>query len=158
MIHVQTVHLETGEVESGKLDLVPRVAEGEKICGLFGDWLGGQPSQFRERIPFLKRGEMELDWTAASGGVAFAAFMEHGEPLSLSVLLSGVEEEADTGMLEGFLRMLPPGLFTPTGERPLLATLLFPGQPESAATLQLLSSALSSVFFRTVFALRDTTR
>ncbi len=154
MFYVQALHLETGEMESGKLDLVPKVAEGEKICGLFADWLGGQPAAFQAKIPFLKKGDVELQWNAAAGGVAYASLVENGEPLSLSVLLAGVDAEADAGMLDGFLGLLPDGLFQPAKERPLLATLVFPGRPEATPLLQLLTTALASVFFRTVFALR----
>lgn len=157
MFLVQAIHLESGEVENTTFDLVPKVEQAEKICRVFGEWLAGQPSEFRERIPFLTRGDMELEWTAASDGVAFAALIGGGEPLSVSVLLAGINAEADNGMLEGLLRMVPEDVFTPSTQRPLLATLLFPGAPEAIPTVQLLTTALASVFFRTVLGLNEAT-
>jgi hypothetical protein len=135
------------------MDLVPQVEEGEKICGLFAEWLGGQPGQFREPIPFLTRGDMELEWDAAAGGVAMAGLYSGREALSMSLLLSGIDAEADQGILNGFLQMMPPGAFQPAAERPLLITLLVPEIPEAIPTIQLLTTALASVFFRTVLRL-----
>lgn len=151
----QAIHLESGEVEDATFELVPKVEQAEKICRVFGNWLSGQPSEFRERIPFLTRGDLELEWTAASDGVAFAALISGGEPLSVSVLLSGVNAEADRGILEGLLRMVPEDVYTPSTQRPLLATLLFPGSAEAVPTVQLLTTALASVFFRAVLGLHE---
>ncbi|MDX2154583.1 MAG: hypothetical protein SFV54_27825 [Bryobacteraceae bacterium] len=148
------MHLESGQVEDSEFDLTPTVAEGERICGLFDEWLKGQPPEFQERVPFLKRGDLELSWSAASGGVAFASFHSEGAPLSMSLLLSGLDSEADRGLLIGMAETgLGPEVAAELDapQRPLLATVLFPGAPEAVPTLQLLSTALASVFFRKVF-------
>src|SRR5512143_3549162 len=99
MFFVQAIHAESGVVENATFDLAPKVEQAEQVCGLFGEWLAGQPSEFRERIPFLKRGDLGLDWSAASGGVAFAALTDGGETLSVSVMLSGIDAEAGRAVL-----------------------------------------------------------
>ncbi len=150
---MRTLHLESGQVEDGEFDLIPKAPEGERICGLFAEWLQGQPPEFQERVPFLKRGDLNLSWSAASGGVAFASFQSEDAPLSMSLLLAGLDPEADRGLLMGMAEAgLGPEVAAELDapHRPLLATVLFPGAPEASPALQLLNTALASVFFRKV--------
>ncbi|MFN3322580.1 MAG: hypothetical protein ACK5AZ_03705 [Bryobacteraceae bacterium] len=165
MFAVRTVFPDQARVEESTFELTPTHEQGEKVCSLFRDWLSMQPTEFRAPVPFLKRGDIEMQWAAASGGVAFASFFESGSALSMSVLLSGVDEEADLGMLAGLVSsVIEPILgiearrILEVRERPLLATIILPGSPELAPTLQLLTTALASVFFRTILALRDEAR
>lgn len=124
------------------------------MCDLFRRYLADRPSQFRDRLPFLRRGDIELDWSAADGGVALASLFCSNEPASISVLLSGQNSHADQLMAEVFrenvLDVLFAGQFNEVLEvtaRPLVIQVLFPCDPEWAPAVQLLSAALASVYF-----------
>ena len=81
-------------------------------------------------------------------------------PLSLCVLLSGLNPEADQGMATGFEQaVLGPvlGGLQPEerlqllgGEGPRLVILLMPGRPELNPAVHLLNTALAAAFFRAV--------
>lgn len=155
MFHVRCILPNQGRIEANRFDLQPTNAEGEAVCDLFRRYLADRPSQFRDRLPFLRRGDVELDWAAAEGGVALASLFCSNEPASISVLLSGENSEADTMMAEVFrenvLDLLFGGEFNDvleTPERPLVIQVLFPCDPEWAPAVQLLSAALASVYFR----------
>lgn len=155
MFHVRCILPYEGRIEANRFELCPTNAEGEAVCDLFRRYLAGRPSQFRDRLPFLKRGDIELDWSAAQGGVALASLFCSNEPASISVLLSGRDVEADRVMAEVFrenvLDLLFGGEFHEVldiPERPLLIQVLFPCDPEWAPAVQLLSAALASVYFR----------
>jgi hypothetical protein len=155
MFHVRCILPHQGRVEANRLDLHPTNSQGEAVCDLFRRFLAGHPPQFRERLPFLKRGDIELDWSAADGGVALASLFCGSEPASISVLLSGQNPEADRIMAEVFrenvLDVLFCGEFSEilsVVERPLLVQVQFPCDPEWAPAVQLLSAALASVYFR----------
>ena len=72
------------------------------MCGLFLDFLSENPPEFRKALPFLKKGSTELQWAAADGGVAFAAFFEENRPVSMGVLISGL---STYWVVKKFLRM-----------------------------------------------------
>lgn len=160
MFYVRTIHPAEKRVEVAGYDLQPTLGQGEAVCTLFGDFLAERPAEFRQRLPFLNNSDIELQWAAASGGAAFAAFFGGGETLSMGVLLTGVNEESDSLML-GALRehaagpMLgeDAGRLLESPERPLLLQLQMPGQPERLPALQVLSTALASVYFRAILAL-----
>jgi hypothetical protein len=155
MFHVRCILPHQGRIEANQFDLQPADSQGEAVCDLFRRYLSDRPSQFRDRLPFLRRGDIELDWSAAEGGVALASLFCSSEPASISVLLSGVNPEADRMMTEVFrenvLDLLFGGEFYEVLEipdRPLVVQVLFPCDPEWAPAVQLLSAALASVYFR----------
>ena len=164
MFYVRNIYLEEARVEEGKFDLVPTNEQGQAVCAVMTEFLTNRPPEFRDRLSFLKKGDMELDWSAAPGGVALASLFESSEPATMSVLVTGVQPEADRMMLEMFRDNVLVPLFDGAPvehinklidvvDRPLLLQVLFPGAPEWAPTVQLLSTALASVFFRTMLQL-----
>ncbi|MFN0165025.1 MAG: hypothetical protein ACKV22_01230 [Bryobacteraceae bacterium] len=157
MFTARTVFVESRSADSASYELVPASEEAQRVCGLFLEFLAHRPPQFRERLAFVTRGDYELDWNAAPGGAAFAAIYQNGEPLSMGVLLSGVHPEVDDQMLSALrstvLEMAVPaeaGQLASAEERPLLLNVVFPGSPESTPALQLLTTALASVYFRCI--------
>ena len=169
MFHVRNIYLEEARVEAGKFDIIPTNAQGEAVCALVAEFLTNRPPQFRDKLAFLKRGNFELDWSAVAGGVALASLFDEDEPATMAILLTGVEPEADRMMLDLFrdnvLRPVfdsaPPeqvNELVDVPERPLLLQALFPISPEWAPTLQLLSTALASVYFRTILQLSATAK
>ena len=160
MFVVRTIHPVDKRVEAASFELKPGLEQGETVCSLFREFLAGRPQEFRDRLTFLKKEDIELEWAAAPGGAAFAALFHENLPLSISVLLAGVDESADHQML-GALRatVLEPVMgaeaerVMEAPERPLMMTVLFPDAPELIPTVQLLSTALASVFFRTMLQL-----
>jgi hypothetical protein len=160
MFYVRTIHPEDNRVEVAGFDLEPELEQGRSVCELFGRFLADHPAEFRERLPFLKNTDIELQWAAASGGAAFAAFFSDGETLSLGVLLAGVNEESDAMMLEALRESVAVPMLGEQAEsllnwpeRPLMLQLQMPDQPEKVPTVQLLSTALASVYFRAILAL-----
>ncbi|MBL8174306.1 MAG: hypothetical protein JNK48_06540 [Bryobacterales bacterium] len=150
---VRTVFLDPAKVEAIQYDVVPTNEHGKAVCDLFLDFLSENPPEFRKALPFLKKGSTELQWAAADGGVAFAAFFEENQPVSMGVLISGLAAEADEQMI-GSIREAIFGdeetdmLDAP--ERPLFLNVLFPGSPELHPQTQVLSAALASVYFRVI--------
>lgn len=157
---VRVIELEPRRVQSGKFDMEPRHEQAAKVVALMRSFVAGQPAEFRERLPFMKEGDWVADWKAASDGVAFVSFHEAGEPVSLAVLLAGIDPAADMGMSGGFEQaVLNPmlGALKPEergklfgGDGPRLIVLLLPGRPELNSAVQLLNAALGAVFFRAV--------
>jgi len=88
VFHVHNILLEDGRIESGQFELNPTSEEGQAVCTVFTEFLKNRPTAFREKIAFLKRGDFELDWSAAGGGVALASWAESGETLAMGVLLT----------------------------------------------------------------------
>jgi hypothetical protein len=165
MFTVRTIFPGEQRVEAGSYELEPSNEQGKAVCGLFLDFLLEQPTEFRSRLPFLKKGETELEWTAAEGGAALATFYESGEPVSMGILLSGVKPESDQQMMAALRQaVLEPlfgeaaGEFLEAPERPLLLNVIFPGNPELAPRTQLLSTALASVFFRVILQMHERMR
>jgi hypothetical protein len=152
---VRTIFAGEDRVEALEYDLIPANDQGKAVCNLFLDFLSGRPAEFREKLPFLKHGNTELEWAAAAGGAALAAFFEDDQPVSMGIFLTGVNEESDDLMVDALRRALIQPLFGEPGEaylqvneRPLLLNVIFPGYPELIPRTQLLSAALASVFFR----------
>ena len=155
MFYVRCILPHQGRIEANRYDLQPTNSQGEAVCDLFRRFLADRPSAFRDRLPFLRRGDIELDWSAAAGGVALASLFCSSEPASISVLLTGKDLEADRMMAEVFRENVLDTLFggefsevLEVEERPLVIQVLFPGDPEWTPAIQLLSAALASVYFR----------
>jgi hypothetical protein len=164
MFHVRNIYLEEARVEAGKFEIVPTNPQGEAVCALIAEFLTNRPPEFRDKLDFLKKGKFELDWSAVSGGVALASLFDDSQPATMSVLLTGVEPEADRMMLDLFRDNVllpvfdeaPPdqlNTLIDVPERPLLIQALFPISPEWVPTVQLLSTAIASVYFRTILQL-----
>jgi len=159
MFYVRTIHPEDKRVEVAGFDLEPKIEQGQSVCKLFGSFLADHPAEFRERLPFLKNTDIELQWAAASGGAAFAAFFGEGHTLSIGVLLTGVNEESDALMLDALRESVAVPMLgkeadalLESPQRPLMLQLQMPDQPEKLPAVQLLSTALASVYFRTILA------
>ncbi|MFN7933264.1 MAG: hypothetical protein U0R19_08055 [Bryobacteraceae bacterium] len=150
---VRTVYLDPPKVEAVHYDVIPTNEQGKAVCGLFLDFLSENPPEFRKPLPFLKKGSTELQWAAADGGVAFAAFFEENRPVSMGVLISGLVPEADEQMLASIHEAIfgeQPAETLDAPERPLMLNVLFPDSPELHPQIQLLSTALASVYFRVI--------
>lgn len=155
MFTVRTIFPGEQRVETGSFEITPSNEQGRAVCALFLEFLSEQPAEFRAPLPFLKKGQTELEWASASGGASLASFYEAGEPVSMGILLSGLNEEADRQMLDALRQAVLEPLFggeadryLEATERPLLLNVIFPGNPELTPRLQLLATALASVFFR----------
>jgi len=163
MFHVRTIHAEDCRVDTAAYDLEPALPQGRVVCNLFAEFLSTRPMEFREPLTFLNKNPLELEWAAAAGGAAFAAFLENGTALAITVLLSGKDAEADRQMLDGLRQVVAgPMLGEETercleaAERPLMLVLVMPGSPERIPTLELLATALGSVYFRAIAQLGGT--
>ncbi|MBK5290460.1 MAG: hypothetical protein JJE04_02040 [Acidobacteriia bacterium] len=143
--------------QDSNIDLTPALPQGVTVCNLFAGFLAGAPGQFRERLPFLNKHEIELEWTAAPAGAAFAAFYNAGDTLAMAVLLSGADQTADEQMLMSLRSSILDPMFgagstslADLPQRPLLVMVQFREQPELTPTIQLLAAALASVYFRAI--------
>ncbi len=151
---IQNIYADGAKSDAHELPLKPN-EEAEKVCALFADFLAGHPAGFREKLPFLNRGNYELEWAAAAGGSAFATFYESDAPVSMGVLLSGNDEESDRQMLDFFVSSPLEPMFAstrPAAIRPLLLQVNFMDRPDAAPVVQLLATALASVYFRAIAA------
>jgi hypothetical protein len=153
---IRTIHPDEGRVDIATYDLAPTNEQGEMVCRLFVEFLASHPPEFREKIPFLKKDGMELQW-AAGEGAAFASFFDGGEPVSMGILLTGLNEEADTEVLASMRNdLLRPIVgdeadrLTEAPDRPVLINVVPPGRPEMIPVVDVLCTALASVFFRAV--------
>ncbi len=164
MFAVRTIHpAENGppRVETAQFDLEPPLAQGKTVCNLFAEFLAERPGEFREKLPFVNKLDIELQWAAAGGGAACAAFFHEGRALAMGVLLSGVEPEADEGMIEALGLSIVAPMFGEEfaaregqmSERPGVLMVQMNDSPELIPTSQLLMTALASVYFRAVQAL-----
>ncbi|MBL8211734.1 MAG: hypothetical protein JNK87_13525 [Bryobacterales bacterium] len=159
---VRTVDAESRQVEIGQFDLIPQEEHAEAVCDLFLRFLADRPPGFREELPFLKQPGTELEWAAAEGGAALASFYDQGQPVSMGILLAGLNEEADKRMLDGLRATAGYAIFREdvarcldAPERPVLINILFPESPELRPRVQLLATALASVFFRIIAAIKE---
>ncbi|HYO83177.1 MAG TPA: hypothetical protein VES20_17355 [Bryobacteraceae bacterium] len=144
-------------MKENSLRITPDNPHAQSVCSLFERYLCGRPPSFRDQISFLRKGEFELDWSAADGAVAVASFFNYGQPVSMTVLVSGLDPVVDTLMLETFRENVLHPLFGDQFDaalaceaRPMLLEVIFPGQGEWLPALQLLSASLASVYFRGV--------
>jgi hypothetical protein len=149
---VRLLRLEDNAVEQGSFELEPSMEQAAAVCRLMRELLSARPSQFRDKVAFLKRGDIELEWNAAEGGVAFATFYEAGEPLTVAALAYESGSEAGRGVREGFFQMLRAKPFDglPDDSTPLLLIAALPGRPESLPLMQLLNTTLAAVYFTAV--------
>jgi hypothetical protein len=153
MFTVRTVRPGNARVEAAQFDLEPQLPQGRTVCNLFAEFLAERPAEFRETLPFLSKLEIELQWAAAARGSAFASFFHEGKTLGMAVLLSGSEPESDSQMLQAInVSIFEPMLGTAVEieERPGVLLLEMDDRPELMPTLQLLITALASVYFRAV--------
>lgn len=155
MFTVRTIFPDQPRVETGSFEIIPSNEQGQAVCSLFLEFLSGQPPEFRAPLPFLKKGATELEWASAGGGAALASFYEEGEPVSMGILLAGLSEESDRQMIAALRQSVLEPVFGDAAdsyldapERPLLLNVIFPGNPELTPRIQLLATALASVFFR----------
>lgn len=158
----RTFYPDQDRVEASEFDLLPEQEQAQAICDLFLDFLSEQPLEFRKPLPFINNANIELEWAAAEGGAALASFYHDNEPLSMAILLTGIQPEADSRMLEGLRQaVLEPVLGDQSAkhldstERPLLFHVIFPGRPEYSPRAQILATALASVFFRAVLTIHQ---
>ena len=105
MFHVRCIHPDQGRIEANSFELQPTNSQGEAVCDLFRRYLADRPATFRDKLPFLRKGDIELDWSAAKGGVALASLFSSGEPAAISVPLTGLDPEADRIMWKCSARM-----------------------------------------------------
>ena len=161
MLHVRSIFPDQGRVEATSFELTPTNPQGEAVCSLFERYFCQRPPSFRDALSFLKRGDFELDWSAVNGGVALASLFQNQAPVCLAVLLTGINPDADSTMLEVFRETVLNPLFgcefddaTTEASRPLLVQVLFPVSPEWIPAVQLLTVSMASVYFRTVLQTR----
>lgn len=154
---VTTIHAESGRVETVGYDIVPALPQGQVVCNLFAEFLAARPAEFREKLPFLNKVDVDLQWAAASGGAAFMALIAGAEPLAMGILLSGADSSADEQMIDALrTSVLGPMLgedslaLADVPGRPAAVLLQLPGSPEHTPLVQLLTTALASVYFRAV--------
>ena len=160
MFHVRCIFPDQCRVDASSFELTPTNPQAEALCSLFERYLADRPSNFRDRLSFLRKGDLELDWSAAAGGVALASMYQNGTPASISVLVSGTDSCTDATMLQLFQENVLSPLFGSDFEaaicvelRPLVVQVIFPGSPEWIPAIQFLSASLASVYFRTVLQL-----
>ena len=165
MFTIRSVFADQGRIESGSFDLIPTNDQGKAVCALFLDFLSSRGLEFREKLPFLKKGETELEWAAASGGAALASFYESGEPLCMAILLSGINPEADRQMIAALRQTVLDAVLGPQAEsfagapeRPIALNVIFPDHAELVPQTQLLITALASVYFRVMLELGADTK
>lgn len=145
------VHLDSGRIERGQYDCMPELEQAASVIRLIREFMSGRGGQFRERIPFLKRGDIELEWAAATGGVAFATFYESGKAATLGVFAFDPTSEAGKGVLDGLRQTLGLGAEeTHSAGGPLVVVAALPGDPEWLPILHLLNTSLAATFFQAV--------
>jgi hypothetical protein len=162
---VRLIHAADRRVETGSFTTEPDHEEARKVVGLVREFLKYRPPQFRDKLGFLKEGDLELEWLAAPGGVAFASIDEEGAPLCMAIFLSGREFEADAGMLTGFRQGVIEPLMAGASEeeqetlygpeRPLVLIAVMGRSPERIPALHLLNTALASVYFEALARTRE---
>lgn len=159
MFTARTIHLDPLHEETATYELTPTNEEGQRVCGLLADFLAGRPAEFREKLPFLKK-DLELEWTAAPGGVALASFHDADAPRTMCILLAGLDAEADRMMLQAWREnVVTPllrdnaSMLSEVTERPALVSIVFPGEPDLMPAIQLMTTALASVYFRCMMQL-----
>lgn len=160
IFHLRSIFADDGRFETSVFDLEPALEQGRVVCNLFAEFLSRRPMEFREKLSFLKKGDLEMEWAAAAGGAAFTAFLRDSEALGVGVLLAGLDEQSDLQMLAGLREtILQPMIGERTAaalaadERPIAILIVMPEQAEMIPTLQLLMTALGSVYFRAIYEL-----
>ena len=157
MFHVRTIIPEERRAETSTFPTSPTHPLTRRACELFDEFFHNRPAQFQDKLRFMPEDGMELEWLSVDGGSAFAALYEDGNPVTVSLLLSGTDEQAERGVIEGSGKaVFGPILGDDTDDlmrgpgRPLMVTLMVPGHGELRPTLDLLNNALASFYFRSV--------
>lgn len=155
MFQMRTLAPGGDAVQQQQLALQPDDPQSEQICDLFHRFLVDKPKEFRLRLPFLKRDEIEMEWAAAPGGAALCTFYEDDSPLSSAVLLSGTNAEADQQMGALFDAAVLQPVFGPSAKDllrfeayPAVAVALLAAPHERYPVVQLFYASLASVYFR----------
>ena len=153
MFTVQTIFLAENRTDAVTYDQPAPGPEGDPARALWAEFIGSRPPVFREKLPFLR--EVELEWSAAPGGVALASTHNAEGPCSMGILLGGGDAEADQMMLSAWrTNVLAPLMGEEQAaqvdgpERPLLINVMFPAAGMDAPALRLTATALASAFFR----------
>jgi hypothetical protein len=163
----RTVHCNEGggdpRIETAAFDLTPALEQGRAVCNLFAEFLSGAPGEFREKLPFLNKLAIEMQWAAASGGAAFYAFFHNNETIEMGILAAGTNAESDEQILMALRESIAVPMMGDRArnilempERPLAIRLRMPGNPELGPTMDLLTIALASVYFRAILSLAET--
>lgn len=146
---VRVFYLQEGRQEAGRFELDPKLEDARRVVGVMREFLAGKPEQFKEPIPFLKRGAVELEWNAGAAGVAFFAWTVEGSPAAFGAMVSEAMSEAGVGVLGGFAATMKLDSTPPAqGQTIWLAAL--PGRLETLPLIHLLTSSLGAVFFDAV--------
>jgi hypothetical protein len=163
--HLHTLTLGNAVIQRQALEVTPSNSQGEEVCQLFQRFLVDKPSEFRMRLPFLKRDEIEMEWAAAPGGAALCTFYEDDSPLASAVLLSGLNSEADGQMAALFEAAVLEPIYGPDARLALqfeslpgVAVAMLAAEPERFPTVELFYASLASVYFRQMRALAANTR
>jgi hypothetical protein len=159
----RTIYLGEGgdhRVETAAFDLTPALEQGRAVCNLFAEFLAGAPGEFREPLPFLNKLPIEMQWAAASGGAAFYAFFHQNETVEMGVLAAGASKESDDQIIAAILESVAVPMlgdrareWLSLSERPLMLRLRMPGNAELGPTMDLLATALGSVYFRAILTI-----
>ena len=154
---------EAPRLETAAFDLTPALEQGRAVCNLFAEFLSGAPGEFRERLPFLNKLSIDMQWAAASGGAAFYAFFYDNETVEMGVLAAGTNAESDEQIIAALRESIAVPMagerareWMAPGERPLALRMRMPGKPELGPTMDLLAMALASVYFRAILSLVET--
>ena len=102
MFHIRCIFPEQGRIEANSFELQPTNPQGEAVCELFHRFLADRPDRISGAAAISSKGRYRTDWSAAAGGVALASLFCSGDPAAISVLLSGIDAEADAMMRRSF--------------------------------------------------------
>ena len=146
---VRVFHLESGRQETGRFELNPQLEDARRVVGVMREFLAGKPESFKEAIPFLKRGAVELEWNAGSGGVSFFAWSVEGAPAAFGAMVAEASDESGAGVLGGFASTMRLTA-APEASGPTIWLAALPACIESLPLLHLLTTSLGTVFFSAV--------
>jgi hypothetical protein len=159
---VKTILPESRSIAMDTFEIEPSSQQAQVVCGMFGEFLSQRPTEFKDRLEFIQKYDMELEWAAAGGGCAYASFFVSGEPVAMLVLLCGFLQREEQLMLQGLKaailgRMLGEDAdrLMDLPQRPAVLQVILPGQPELTPTLQLLTTSLASVYFQVMLRLAE---
>lgn len=157
---VRTIYPDSRSVNIETFEVEPTTPQAQSVCGLFGQYLSERPTEFRDKLEFVKKYNMEMEWAAAGGGCAYCAFYVDDVPVSMMVLLCGYVLREEQLMLDGLKAAILGRLLEDDAdrlmdvpERPVVLHVLLPGHAELGPMLQLMTSALASVYFQAMEAL-----
>jgi hypothetical protein len=146
---VRVFHLDDGRQESGRFKIAPELEDARRVVGVMREFLHGKPEQFKAAIPFLKKGAVELEWNAGSGGVAFFSWSVEGSPAAFGAMVAEASGEAGTGVLGGFAGLMKLEA-APAAEGRTVWVASLPGRLDTLPLLHLLTTSLGAAFFGAV--------